>query len=108
MMVAALSPNTISVAGLTPVTVTGSNFVAGVTSCLFGTLASLSATVASSTELRCMAPAVAAGSSVYVEVSANAQDYTSSRVPLVYLGKRKLSTTWLAHYFPCCSFCERD
>ena len=66
--VASILPSTATIAGGTVVTLTGTGFVAGVTACKFGSGSAFLATVVSSTEARCAAPASREGS-VGVEVS---------------------------------------
>jgi hypothetical protein len=66
--VTAVQPSTGSIDGGTVVTVSGSGFMAGVTSCKFGSIGAVQAAVASSTEARCVAPAGVRGA-VPVEVS---------------------------------------
>jgi kynureninase len=84
--ISVLAPVSGRTTGGTVVTVTGTEFLAAAW-CKFGTTATVSATVDTSTVLRCNSPAHSAGP-VDVEVSVNGVDFTEWRTSFYYYGTR--------------------
>jgi hypothetical protein len=83
--VTAVNPSTGTTAGGTVVTVTGGPFLTGA-ACLFGATAGFTATVDSSTVLRCASPSGSSGT-VSVRISNNnGNEYSNDRTIFTYTG----------------------
>lgn len=78
--------------GTTLVTLTGTEFLATAT-CRFGTLMATATTVVTSTRLVCESPAQSVGE-VSVEVTNNAQDFTSWLLQFQYYGAHVISLSF--------------
>lgn len=90
--VASVLPTTGPVSGSTAVSVTGTNYLSTyVPVCMFGTYSPVTASVLSSTLLKCFSPMATGGvASVNVQVSMNNQDYTTNVVLYQYQGTPSL------------------
>lgn len=86
MTVSAVAPLSGPSAGGTNVTVTGTNFIAGYSSCRFGTVAATLSSVASSSLMYCLSPGQVSAGGVFVDVTNNWADYTNSRVSFTAYG----------------------
>lgn len=85
MSVDSVHPDGGPTSGGTIVTVAGTNFLDGFTTCKFGTVSGAAATYIASTRLLCLAPAHGEGT-ISVEVSNNAVDFTAFAVEFGYYG----------------------